>query len=373
MPSKLKHPSGSKKLFNRFWHFFWRGSIWRKAFMLLAALLILLIVSSYGVAQWYVNKHRHEPLVLGASFIADYARKFDIDPKAALEAMLSDLKLRQVRLVSYWKTIEPVQGQYNFSDLDWQFELANKYNTKVSLAIGMRQPRWPECHEPDWAKNQPKDFWQPKLYNYMEAVVERYRTNPALESYELENEFFMKVFGKCTDFDRARLVAEYKMVKQWDPNHTIIISRSDNWVGIPVREPTPDRYAISIYKRVWDAVITKRYFEYPFPPWFYSSLAGWGELVNGRDMIIHELQAEPWPPKGMELWSAPLDEQFKSLNAERLKKRIDYGIDTGMRTIDLWGAEWWYWLKVKQGDSSVWNTVKQAVARAEAENQKIDR
>ncbi|OGL39902.1 hypothetical protein A3J32_02720 [Candidatus Saccharibacteria bacterium RIFCSPLOWO2_02_FULL_46_7] len=352
-------------------HLIWSGSVWRKAGSLLIAVFVAFSVASYSVAQWYINKHANQPLTLGASFIADYARNFSLDPKQTLEAMLADLNLKQVRLVSYWKNIESQQGKYDFSDLDWQFELANKYGADVSLAIGLRQPRWPECHEPDWAKNQSKDFWQPKLYAYMEAVVDRYKNNPALQGYELENEFFMKVCGKCTDFDRQRLIEEYKMVKSWDPNHEVIVSRSDNWIGIPIGEPKPDKYAISIYKRVWDAIVTHRYFEYPLPPWFYASLAGWGELFNDRDMVVHELQAEPWPPKGMELWEAPLTEQYKSMDAKRFKDRINYGIDTGMRTLDLWGAEWWYWLKEKHGDDSVWQVAKEAIAKAEIDNQKL--
>ena len=61
----------------------------------------------------------------------------------------------------------------------------------------------------------------------------------------------------------------------------------------------------------------------------------------------------------------------KSMNANILQKRIKYGEDTGMRTIDLWGAEWWYWMKVDKHDSSDWNVVQQAVARAAAQNQQL--
>jgi hypothetical protein len=88
-------------------------------------------------------------------------------------------------------------------------------------------------------------------------------------------------------------------------------------------------------------------------------------------MIVHELQAEPWTPKGQAITETSLKEQFKSMNAKRLKDRIAYGEATGMKTLDLWGAEWWYWLKVDKHDSSVWNTVKQAVAEANAHNQKL--
>ena len=351
--------------------YIWPVSVWRRILHVLAAALILFTAGMYGIAEWYIHKHADEPLTLGASFIPDYAQSFGLDPQATLNAMLGDLGLKQVRLVSYWEDIEPTAGTYDFSQLDWEFALANKYGAKVSLAIGLRQPRWPECHQPSWVSGEPKSQWQPQLNSFMKAVINRYKNNPALSDYELENEFFMSVFGTCTNFDRSRLVNEFEMVKQLDPKHKVIVSRSDNWIGIPIGKPTPDEFAISIYKRVWDSNLTHRYFEYPLPPWFYAVLAGSEELLSGKDMIVHELQAEPWPPEGQDIIATPVAEQFKSMDAKRLQARIKYGEDTGMRTIDLWGAEWWYWLKVKQNDPSVWNVVKQAVQQADANNQKL--
>lgn len=353
------------------WQRVWRRSIWRKILFCLAAVVILFTSVSYGVAEWYIHKHANQPLTLGASFIPDYAESYGLDPNQTLTAMLSDLGLKQVRLVSYWDDIEKTPGVYDFSELDQEFALANQYHAKVSLAIGLRQPRWPECHEPSWVDQETKATWEPQLYQFMTTVINRYKNNPALSDYELENEFFMKVFGTCTDFDRNRLIAEFNLVKKDDSLHPVIISRSDNWVGIPLGKPTPDEFAISVYKRVWDSIFTKRYFEYPLPSWFYASLAGYEEMVSGKNMIIHELQAEPWPPKGDDIVTTPLSEQFKSMNAARLQSRITYAEKTGMRTIDLWGAEWWYWLKVDKHDSSVWNVVKQAVAQANNENQKL--
>jgi hypothetical protein len=382
MAKKLKQTAntkGNKKPLKNSWGSIWQkvvlGSFWHKLLLILAAFVVLFTACSYGIAQWYIHKHSNEPLVIGTTFIPDYADTFGLDEHETLNAIFSDLKVRHIRLVSYWKDIETSPGVYDFSKLDWQFDMANKYGAKVSLAMGMRQPRWPECHEPDWihVDTNHKDQWQPELNNYMKAVIEHYKNNPALDSYQLENEFFMKVFGECKDFDRGRLVSEFNLIKKDDPNHPVLISRSNNWVGIPVGQPTPDRFSISVYKRVWDATITKRYFEYPQPAWTYATLAGAEEILSGRDMVIHELQAEPWPPNGMEIQNTPIDEQFKSMNAERMKDRIEYGKATGMRSLDLWGAEWWYWLKVKNGDPSVWNVVKDKINQANLENQKLEK
>lgn len=326
----------------------------------------------YGLGQWYIHKHDNEPMVLGTTFIPAYAQSFGLDPKETLSAILTDLNIKQIRLTSYWNEIEVQPGKYDFSMLDWEFAQAQAHGAKVSLAIGMRQPRWPECHEPSWINAAgPENTWRPQLNAYMKAVVERYKNNPALGGYELENEFFMTVFGECKNFDRQRLVDEFNMAKGLDPKHQIIISRSNNWVGIPVGAPTPDKFGISVYKRVWDATFTHRYFEYPLPAWFYASLAGWGEIFTGKDIVIHELQAEAWAPNGKQISEISVDEMYKSMSPERMKTRISYGESTGIRNIDLWGAEWWYWLKKDKDQPAIWNVVKQAVAQAEANNQKL--
>lgn len=355
------------------WDYIWHRGFWRRFGYSILALVIVLTGALYGVAEWYIHKHDKQPLVLGATYIPDYAQSFGLDPKQTFTAMLSDLKLKQVRLVSYWSNTEPTPGRYDFSMLDWEFAQANKYGTKVSLSVGLRQPRWPECHPPTWLDVQAnnENAWEPQLFQFMKTVINRYKQNPALQDYELENEFFMKVFGECKDFSRQRLIDEYKLVKSLDPSHHVIVSRSDNWIGIPIGQPTPDEFAISVYKRVWDATFTHRYFEYPLPPWFYASLAGSEELVSGKDMIIHELQAEPWTPNGKLITEISTREMYKSMNPQRLADRIKYGEDTGMRTIDLWGAEWWYFMKVKKNDPAIWNAVKQAVAEAAEHNQKL--
>ena len=36
---------------------------------------------------------------------------------------------------------------------DNSLEIAKKYKTGAILAVGMKVPRWPECHIPEWAKN----------------------------------------------------------------------------------------------------------------------------------------------------------------------------------------------------------------------------
>lgn len=341
----------------------WVKGLPQKIWLSFCAFVLVLTGSMYGVAYWYQQQQRNVPTTFGATFISSYAEGFGLDPQQTMQATIDDLGIKRFRLVSYWRTIEKEPGVYDFSDLDWQFEKVEKAGGSVSLAIGLRQPRWPECHAPEWAKNQDIDEWYPKLRTFMTKVIERYKDRPALISYQLENEFFMTVFGDCPDHSAWRLQEEFALVKSLDTNTPVVVSRSNNWVGIPINEPRADIVGISIYKRIWEKVITKRYYEYPIPAWYYSFLAGATKIATGKDTFVHELQAESWLPEGYDMRTASVQEMYKSMNPEMLKKRLQYGADTGMKTLDLWGPEWWYFMKEKRGAPELWQTAKTELER----------
>lgn len=347
---------------------YWHKSIWHKINVLLAITVLLVLGSMYGIARWYMWSNRDKPVAVGTTFVPNYARYFELEPKETLQAFFDELGIKRIRLVSYWSTHEKERGTYDFSELDWQMDMAADRGVKVSLAIGLRQPRWPECHPPEWAKNIPREQWQPELMKYIQATVERYRGHPALDSYQLENEYFLKVFGICPDHSRDRLVAEYALVKSLDAQHPVYVSRSNNALGWPMYQPQPDSSAVSVYKRVWDKSLTKRYFEYPFPAWYYGFLAGTYKIYSGKETFIHELQAEPWMPEGFDMKTSSIEEQDKSMDAPRLHTRFEYGRATGMKTIDLWGAEWWYWRKIHRNDPSLWDAAKEEIRLTETLN-----
>lgn len=300
----------------------------------------------------------HKPLILGTTFIASYAETLGLDAKDTLNKLVDEIGIRHFRLVSYWNEIESQKDSYDFTELDWQFSKIESVGGSVSLSLGLRQPRWPECHMPEWAKNTPDNRWQPQLNKFIGKVVERYKDSPALRSYQLENEFFNH-FGECDNFDRQRLIHEFDLVKRLDPDHPVIISRSNNYAGFAIGKPIPDEFGISVYRRVWDSNVSKRYMQYPFSSWHYAFLAGVQKIITGKDAMLHELQTEAWPPNGQDIHNISLEEQNKSFNAERFKATVQFGRDTGLREIYLWGAEYWYYRLVHENDSSVWNAAKE--------------
>lgn len=74
-----------------------------------------------------------------------------------------------------------------------------------------------------------------------------------------------------------------------------------------------------------------------------------------KPTFIHELQLEPWGPKN--IWEMSLQEQKKSMSAEQVKMNLQYAKQCKQKTVDLWGAEWWYWLVKKQNHTDIWETI----------------
>lgn len=294
----------------------------------------------------------------GVTFTKKRAEEFGLDWKQTYTALLDDMGLKHYRLTSYWSESEITRGQFDFTNLDWQMDEAAKRGATVSLAIGLRQPRWPECHQSDWAKQLVGNEWKQALYAYIEIVVNRYKNHPALQSYQLENEAVNNWFGECSRPDRERLNEEFNLVKQWDPNHPIIMSLSDQH-GIPLQGPVPDVYGFSVYRIVYNTFGPRFYIYYPTPIWYHRLRAAIITAIHHKPIMIHELQMEPWGP--INTSQMTIEEQDKSMSAQQIPKSFEFARKIGLQDIDLWGGEWWYWRKVHFNDSSIWDTVKEQI------------
>lgn len=296
----------------------------------------------------------------GVSFSLKYAQEMGVDPKQCLESALKDLGFRHLRLMSYWDIHEPKPGHYDFTELDWQFALAKKYNAKVSLAIGLRQPRWPESHWPSWARELPEGEWHQALFNYLETILNRYKDHPALASWQLENEAMLKHFGEDGDFNRDRLRYEFALVKSLDEKHPVFMSLSDSW-GLPWHAPWPDSFGISLYRHFFDRGKYRRSHR---PPLFYRLRAGFVRAINGRRTFIHELQCEPWGPGATVHMS--LKEQDKTMDVAKIKQAVEFAGKTKLMPAYLWGLEWWYWRKTVYNDKEMWQSIVEILADTRA-------
>lgn len=250
--------------------------------------------------------------------------------------------------MTYWNELEPTLGQFDFRELDDQLRLIKKYGGEVTLCLGVRQPRWPENHWPAWAWQLPRRERTAALLTFLEKVVERYKDNEVVTSYQLENEALLAAFGTRPEVDRLRLRAEYALVKRLDPTRPIIMTTSTSW-GIPLRRPIPDEVGFSYYQVFYSA--TKQAYSTAFhTPLLHRVRAMLIKIIWRKPAFIHELQLEPWGPQN--IWEMAWQKQMESMSPDQIEKNLALAKATKLQTIDLWGGEWWYWSH-KHGHSEI--------------------
>lgn len=323
------------------------------------SITLVCLLALFIIGKSYANNQRDVKNKFGVSFSARQVEKFKMNPDEVLEALLDDAGIRRFRLMSYWSDIEKNKGVYDYSELDKQINEITKREGEITLAIGLRQPRWPECFIPEWANNLEISEYRKDLNSFIKNTINRYKDNKFVVSWQLENEFHLNVFGRCPDHSRRRLIEEFQLVKSTDPSRPIIMTLANNYFGFPTGDPRPDIFGVSIYSKVYESKYLDNYVTYPFPSWYYAGRAGVTKILTGKDSFIHELQLEPWGPK--DIWDMDLNEQDQSMDIKRIERQLNFAEDTGMYPIDLWGSEWWYWRKTTQNDSRAWDAVKSRI------------
>lgn len=351
MKKKKKPLTRAQRLWS---HWYLRWSVY-----ILAPLFLLTLT-----APWW-NPVVFPPVknpIIGVSFSEKRAREMGVNWQSNYLALLDDMGLRSFRLMSYWDIHEPSPGQLDFTTLDWQINEATKRGATVSLAIGLRQPRWPECHEPAWANTLGSTEKQQALNTYITAVVQRYENNPTVISWQLENEGMNNWFGKCATPDRQRLIEEFALVKSL--THKPVWASLSDQHGLPLGKPGADKFGYSVYRTVWSDKTWPYigYITYPTPIWYHRLRAVIIKLTTGKDIFIHELQLEPWGQRDTTQLSVA--EQDKSMDRGQIANSLLFAREIGAPDIYTWGGEWWYWRMVN-GDPSIWNTVKDEFRKAE--------
>ncbi len=317
----------------------------------LAGVVLLFIYFNLPVSQ------KNEQAQLGVTFSARYASDIGLNWKEVYLATLDDLGAKKIRLPVYWDLAEKTEGQYDFSDIDWQLAEARKRGVEIVLVVGQKVPRWPECAIPEWAMTSDQKR-QEALRSFIEVVVERYKNNPEIKYWQVENEPFL-LFGVCPKPNPALLDSEIALVHRLDSSRKIIVTDSGElslWIQAASRA---DIFGTTMYRNVYKAGVG--YYTYPIGPRFFRFKYGLINLfAHQQNAVVMELQAEPWIAGYTT--NQPLAEQFKSMTPDKLRANVTYAQQVGFPEIYLWGVEWWYWLKVQKDYPSVWDTAKDLFA-----------
>lgn len=319
----------------------------RKVLTLFIIAVVSLMVFLLAPVSAPVSQHR-----LGFTYSVHAARYLGLDD-TVFATVMSELKPEIVRIPVYWDIVEASSGMYDWRVYDEQLATAEANEAKVLLAIGHKLPRWPECHIPAWAESLSPEDVELALMGYVEAVVQRYKQHPALDSWQVENESLFP-FGDCPTWssDRERLLREISLVKSLDGLHPVITTDSGElslwWrsASLPI-----DDLGISLYRVVYS---NGRHFRWPLNPYFYRiRYALVKPFIN--NLRVTELQTEPWGSVDVLVISE--DEIAASFPPQALTERYRYARQVGASDVLTWGVEWWYW-RLLQGDSSYWSAAK---------------
>ena len=333
----------------------------KTVFLTLLVLIVVPVVILALAVLYLAQKPKPTAITYGMSFNTMYAEELGLDWKETYDAIINDLGVRHFRLAAHWPMVEPTRGSYNFSELDYQIKRAEESGSTVVLAVGRRLPRWPECHLPDWTLELSDEDRNAVQLQYMEAVINRYKDSPAITVWQIENEPFLKVFAfeHCGELDTNFLDEEIALAKRLDGTRPILVTDSGNlgtWKGAWTRG---DMFGTSVYVHFWNPELGQ--FRTFLPPWAYRVKDNFMQLVYGKkESVLIELSAEPWLLEPVT--NVPLETQFTRMNLEKFEDILAYAEGTHYEKQYLWGAEWWYWLKLRD-HPEMWKRGQQLFAK----------
>ena len=321
--------------------------------------LILLVLLSPIVIYLIYKPKVQEDMSYGVTFSNRYATDLGLDWKEVYTAMLDELEVQNLRLVVYWDDVEKERDTYDFSDIMWQLDEAEKRDLNIILAIGRKVPRYPECFQPDWWVEMKNENYQDiELVEYIKVVIRTLEHYKSIKIWQVENEPFFK-FGECDNppIKRDLVLKEIQMAKSLDGRGILVQDSGEGGFWFPAYQ-AGDYLGISMYRIIWydfwGAFFGNFiYFKYPLAHWTYKIKADL-TLVPHENIIVTELQAEPWGPAINSALTQK--EKDRSMSRHHFLDTISYAQKAGFKDYYFWGVEWWYWEKYVNGNPFFWDT-----------------
>ncbi|MEK7452232.1 MAG: hypothetical protein AAB664_02745, partial [Patescibacteria group bacterium] len=251
--------------------------------------------------------------------------------------------------------IAPQKDLFDWTQLDHVMRVSEEQGVKLTLVIGRKVPRWPECYVPDWVQKLSVSEQRTETLLMMQAVVNRYKNSSALDRWQVENEPFFS-FGVCQKFSKQELTDEINLVRRLDARPIQLTASGEMELWKTVAKQA-DILGISLYRKTWNRVFG--YFTYPFPPEFYSLRAKLLEKL-GKPIIVSELQAEPWFSESFK--NKPHVYWYQTFTAEDFEEQIAFVKQTQLSEAYFWGVEWWAYMH-EQNDDRLWNVAKEVFSK----------
>lgn len=312
--------------------------------------LVVLIFTTISVL---IFKNKNANLEIGATLSTTYSKELGLDPNEVLQASITELGIKKYRVPIYWSEVERVNGSYNYVELDKIMQIAKENNVKLTLVIGQKVPRWPECFVPDWAEKIPEKERDHEIMEFVQHTVDRYKDFESIERWQVENESFFP-FGRCLQPNPELIQKEINLVRAIDnkPIQLTVSGEQSLWLW---RALPADVVGVSLYRQVYDQNFGKIIF--PYTALVYNIQRRVAQVFTDK-VIISELQAEPWGVGGyIYPKTNNLEAAYDEFTVKNLEENLVFAKRTGADEVYLWGIEWWYFLKVNN-DTRLWEGAK---------------
>jgi hypothetical protein len=325
------------------------------------------------------------PVQVGISFSPARAAYLGLDYKTAFKR-LEALHFRVIRLSTYWDQVD----REGYDQLDWLMSEARKSHQPVVLTVGMKALGWPEFFIPPSAMpinglRQGQDVASDSTFreaalSFVTDTVLRYRDNPALIAWQVENEPFNRAGPQRLWIDAEFLRDEITTVRQLDGHHRPLIVNAFShfnlvfdqasarqgfdfrqWLGFDADSAERDGLTVlgkgdvlglDVYTAIGYQFLGRDHMSHADGDW-PDRLARVRDLAHkqGKQAWITEAQAEPWESSDIN-FAEP-----KSTSPQAIRGIFENLKDAGFTTVLFWGSEYWLW-RADHGDSRWIETIK---------------
>lgn len=317
---------------------------------------------------------------VGFTFSQRQTDYLHLEWKPAFQAATTELNPGLVRLAAYWDEIEPAEGKWNFSRLDWLLDHAAERRIPVILTVGMKAPRWPEYYIPQWlvqrrplargARVSDDPLVRREALRFIEMVVQRYRTHPAVRYWQIENEALEPAGPQRWTIGADYLAEAREVIRRLDTSRRPVVANL--FAGVhPLASPAlpwgragleqaetllgiADVLGLDVYPSIGVRVFGRDlYLNWSRWPW-ERALAPYLELaaLRSKRAWVIEAQAEPWEPGQL---VARQPGQARSLGPSGVENIFARLRGAGFDTVLLWGVEHWYMRRQEHADQSWWD------------------
>jgi hypothetical protein len=356
------------------------------------AIAIVLLVPFLAVAPLHLFKPATAkahgvvaPVQVGISFSPRRAASLGLDYRNAF-TRLEALHFRVIRLSVYWDQVD----QEGFEQLDWLMSEAQRAGQPVVLAVGMKGLGWPEFYIPTSAMpadglTQGQDVasdanLRDATLSFVSDTVLRYRDNPMLVAWQVENEPFNRAGPQRLWIDAGFLRDEITIVRHLDGHYRPLIVNAFShfnllfdqasarqgfdlrqWLGFEADSAERDGLSVlrkgdvlglDVYTAIGYQFLGQDHMSRADADW-PDRLAKVRDLARrqGKQAWITEAQAEPWES------ASNSRGEPKSTSPQAIRSLFANLKDAGFSTVLFWGSEYWLW-RADRGDSRWIDTIK---------------